>query len=94
LEPGVVRPRALCDPAALTMPEQARIMGITGAVVMRYIVETDGSVSRIQVRNGDAPPVLVEAVRTWLERCRFKPGMARGQDARIQIDQPFVFKLR
>jgi outer membrane biosynthesis protein TonB len=57
-------------------------------------VETDGSVSRIQLRNSDAPPVLVEAVRTWLERCRFKPGIARGQDARIQIDQSFVFKLR
>jgi len=94
LQPGVVRPRALCDPAAPSMPEQARIMGITGAVVMRYIVETDGSVSRMQLRNSDAPPILVEAVRTWLERCRFKPGMARGQDARIQIDQPFVFKLR
>jgi protein TonB len=94
LQAGVVRPLALCNPAAPTMPEQARIMGITGAVVMRYVVETDGSVSRIQVRNSDAPPVLVEAVRTWLERCRFKPGIARGQDARIQIDQPFVFKLR
>ena len=94
LQPGVVRPRALCDPAAPTMPEQARIMGITGAVAMRYVVETDGSVSRIQLRNSDAPPILVEAVRTWLERCRFKPGIAHGQDARIQIDQPFIFKFR
>jgi protein TonB len=92
--PGIAKPRPLCDPAAPTMPEQARIMGIIGAVVMRYVVETDGSVSRIQLRNSDAPPVLVEAVHTWLERCRFKPGVARGQEARIQIDQSFVFKLR
>jgi TonB family protein len=91
---GIVRPRALCDPPAPTMPEQARIMGITGAVVMRYVVEPDGAVSRIQLRNGDAAPVLIEAVRGWLEHCRFMPGMARGKPAAIQIDQPFVFKLR
>jgi outer membrane biosynthesis protein TonB len=61
---------------------------------MRYVVETDGSVSRMELRNGDAAPVLVEAVRTWLEHCRFRPGIARGQEARIQVERPFVFKLR
>jgi len=91
---GVVPPRALCDPPRPMMPEQARLMGITGAVMMRYVVEPDGSVSRIQLRNSDAPPVLVDAVRRWLSYCRFAPGMARGQVARIQVDQPFVFKLR
>ena len=93
VQPGIVRPRALCDPPRPMMPEQARLMGITGAVLMRYVVETDGSVSRMQLRNSDAPPVLVEAVQRWLEHCRFAPGMARGQMARIQVDQPFLFKL-
>ncbi len=92
--PGIVKPRPICDPAVPIMPEQARIMGITGAVVMRYVVEPDGSVGQIQLRNSDAPPVLVEAVRNWLERCRFTPAVANGQQVRIRVDQPFLFKLR
>jgi len=76
------------------MPEQARIMGITGAVVMRYVVEPDGSVGEIQLRNADARPVLVEAVHNWLERCRFTPAVANGQQVRIRVDQPFLFRLR
>ncbi|TMB31383.1 MAG: energy transducer TonB [Deltaproteobacteria bacterium] len=93
-QPGVSRPRPLCDPPAPTMPEQARIMGITGAVVMHYVVERDGSVSQVQLRNSDAPPVLVEAVRDWLAHCRFTPAVANGRQVRIRVDRPFVFKLR
>jgi len=92
-EPGVERPRPLCDPPAPRMPEQARIMGITGAVVMRYVVEPDGSVTGVQLLNRDAAPVLVEAVRDWLAHCRFTPAVANGKQVRIRWDRPFVFKL-
>jgi protein TonB len=92
-QPGVERPRPLCDPPAPTMPEQARIMGITGAVMMRYVVEPDGSVSGVHLLNSDAPPVLVEAVRDWLAHCRFTPAVANGRQVRIRWDRPFLFKL-
>jgi TonB family protein len=93
-EAGVERPRALCDPPAPRMPEQARIMSITGAVVMRYVVEPDGSVTGIQLLNHDAAPVLVEAVRDWLAHCRFTPAVANGKQVRIRWDRQFFFKLQ
>jgi TonB family protein len=91
----MARPRPLCDSPGPAMPEQARIMGVTGTVRMRYVVGLDGSVERIDlVNSGSAPPVLVEAVRNWLEHCRFTPAVANGQPVRVKIDQPFVFRLR
>jgi outer membrane biosynthesis protein TonB len=72
----------------------ARAFSGRRTVLMRYVVEPDGSVSQIQLRNSEAPPVLVEAGRDWLAHCRFTPAVANGRQVRIRVDRPFVFKLR
>ena len=54
------RPSGSCA-SGPSMPEQARLMGITGAVVARYVVHADGRVGEVQILNPSAPPVLIGA---------------------------------
>ena len=74
------------------MPEQARLMGITGAVVARYVVHADGRVGEVQILNPSAPPVLIGAVRTFLEGCPFIPSLVNGNPVAVRVEQPFVFR--
>ena len=76
------------------MPEQARLMGITGAVVARYFVHADGRVGELQILNPSAPPVLIGAVRTYLEGCPFVPSLVNGNPVAVRVEQPFVFRLQ
>lgn len=87
------RPRAAESCGAPRMPEQARLMGLTGAVVVRYVVGEAGRAEDIRVVN-DALPVLAQAVRAWLEQCAFEPALAGGRPVRTRITQPFFFRLR
>lgn len=85
------RARALCDPPQ--MPEQARLLGITGSVVVRYTVGRDGRARDVQLLK-DPAPVLSEAVARWLASCTFDPALAGDQPVAVRITQPFVFRIR
>jgi TonB family protein len=76
-------------------PEKARMDGITGMVLVEYVVHTNGVVSHVALKNPEAPPLLFEAVRGWLLACRFEPSkdLSSGQPVAVKIIQPFVFKL-
>ena len=91
---GMTRPEpgGACGP--LVMPEQARTMGITGRVIVKYVVHSDGSVdgAKLQVM-GSAPPILAEAVKKWLIGCQFKPAMQGGRPIAVAIIQPFNFQI-
>jgi TonB family protein len=63
-------------------------------VLVSYIVNEDGRVTRVHLRNADAPPVLFAAVRDWLMSCRFDPATRDGRPIAIKIIQPFNFTLR
>jgi periplasmic protein TonB len=51
-------------------PPQARKQGITGVVVLRAVIGTDGTVRTIEVVSGDPllAPAAVDAVRQWVYR--------------------------
>ena len=65
------------------MPEQARLMGITGAVVARYVVHADGRVGEVQILNPSAPPVLIGAAGAHRRRrCSSAPSAPFSKGAR------------
>jgi TonB family protein len=75
-------------------PEEARGSGITGIVLVSYVVQTDGRVTRVHLRNPSAPRVLFLAVRDWLLSCRFTPSMHDGKPLAVKVIQPFNFTIR
>ena len=86
------RPTAECRPPKPAAPEQARQMGITGLVLVEFVVHSDGHVGEVALKNPNAPPVLFEAVRTWLLGCPYSPSMQGSKPIPVKIIQPFTFK--
>lgn len=85
-------PTADCQPPKPIAPEQARQMGITGLVLVEYVVHSDGHVGEIKLKNPTAPPMLFEAVEKWLKGCPHVPSMAGSKPLAVKIVQPFNFK--
>ncbi len=74
-------------------PELARKAGMEGLVVVKVVVEPDGSVSNPEIlRTGGEllDAAAIDAVR----QLKFKPGMQRGVPVRVSFAVPVRFRLR
>ncbi len=86
-------PRAVCLPAKPIPPDQAVQLGLTGAVLVEYLVDADGHVSAISLEKSTAHPALNEAVRRWLEGCPYAAGVSRrGRPISLRVSQLYIFK--
>ncbi len=74
-------------------PEDARQNGIEGRVILSGIVETDGSVSSIQVLKSSNRSDMDDAAIAAFQQFEFEPGKVDGQPVRTRIVVPFQFKL-
>jgi TonB family protein len=80
-------------------PETAREAGFEGSVFVRFIVETDGSITNIEVLKDQTPGGgLKEAALAAVEAMndmpkRWNPGMQRGKPVRVRVVVPLKFKL-
>ncbi|HKJ91362.1 MAG TPA: TonB family protein, partial [Oceanipulchritudo sp.] len=77
---------------APTYPPELRRAGISGTVVLMFIVRDDGTTSNITVERSDNPAFeepAIRAVRKW----RFEPGEKDGKavNTRVRIPIPFKF---
>ena len=87
------QPTELCQPPKPPLPAEAKEKGISGLVLVEYVVHTDGHVGEVENRNLRAPPLLFEAVRAWLLACPFEPShLEGGRPIAVKIIQPFTFK--
>ncbi|CAN5767546.1 hypothetical protein BH11BAC7_BH11BAC7_31500 [soil metagenome] len=80
----------------LNYPKEEMIMGIQGTVYVNFIVEPDGSVSNVRIKQGvpDGPGLEKEAMRVIYQMPAWKPGMLNGKPARIEMTQPITFSLK
>lgn len=75
-------------------PVIAQENGIQGRVVCRFIVNTDGSITDIEVlRSGGDPSLDKEAVRVISSMPNWKPGKHKGKPVRVRYSVPVSFKL-
>lgn len=73
--------------------EQARQRGVTGEVVLEIVVQRDGSVGAVRVRQGLGSGLderAIEAVRQW----RFAPARRLGQPVDVMVEVAVEFRLR
>lgn len=77
---------------AIGYPQVARDAGIEGNVVVRVLVDKDGSYRRHKVLNG-VHPVLEKAVEKQLPNLRFTPAIQGGKPIQFWVNIPFAFKL-
>lgn len=77
----------------LKYPKEAMNDSIQGRVVIRYIIQTDGSVSEIEVVVSVHPLLDAEAKRVIGAMKKWKPAIQRGKAIKTAYEQDFYFKL-
>lgn len=73
-------------------PQIAKENGVEGMVIVRMIVERDGSLSNVHVIKGIGAGCDEEALRVVNMMPKWKPGFQQGQAVRVQFNLPIRFK--
>jgi len=79
--------------ANVKYPEVARNNGISGSVVLEFVVEKDGSISGVKVLAGVYPDLDQEAVRVIKMLPKWKAGKQMGKPVRCYFQIPIRFSI-
>lgn len=77
-------------------PEAAKKEKAEGTIIVKFTVETDGSISNISTANEGAPQrqdLVLEAVRVVKGMPKWTPGEAEDKAAKCEMALPVQFKL-
>ncbi len=77
----------------LEYPQIARENGIQGTVVLKLIIEADGSISDVLVLRGLGGGCEKEAIRVVHSMPKWEPGIQNGKKVRVGVALPIRFKL-
>ncbi len=74
-------------------PAQARRMGVEGKVFVEFVVQTDGSITDVKVKNGIGAGCDAEALRVVKTAPLWEPGKNKGVAVKQRLVLPISFKL-
>jgi protein TonB len=77
----------------LVYPTMAREAGISGEVLISFVVEPNGHLTDFSVIRSVAPVLDEEALRVAKLMPNWKPGKLRGKAVRVQFQLPITFTL-
>ncbi len=75
-------------------PVMARESGVEGRVFVNFVVEPNGSISKVKVLRGIGGGCDEEAMRVVQSMPAWKPGKQRGTAVRVNYTVPIIFKLQ
>ncbi len=75
-------------------PAQSKRAGEEGVVVLTVLVSADGRVKAVVVQQGSGFPRLDAAVRSAVQRWRFKPALQAGRPIEAEVQVPVRFELK
>ena len=74
-------------------PEQARRLGVEGTVIVVFVVNTDGSISDVDILRGIGGGADEEAIRVVENAPAWSPGKQNGEAINTRMRLPIRFKL-
>ncbi len=77
----------------LKYPPTARSTGTEGRVMVRFIINKDGTISSIAIQEGVNAELDAEAIRVIKKMPAWQPGWRDGEKERYPYKLPVVFKL-
>ena len=77
-------------------PEMAKEANIQGKCFVKFVVETDGSISNVEVLKGvpGGPACDQEAIRVIKAMPKWNIGKQNGRPVRVYFNVPIIFKLQ
>ena len=79
--------------ANVSYPPVAAENGIQGRVLVRFVVERDGTITNVSVAKGVDASLDHEAVRVVKKMPKWNPGKHNGKPVRTKFTVPITFKL-
>ena len=77
----------------LTYPSRARELGIVGDAYISFVVEKDGSLTRLHVLNGISDDIKKECIKVVSKMPKWIPGQANGLPVNVKLTLPIQFQL-
>ena len=74
-------------------PENAKEKGVTGTVIINFVVGSDGKIGRIKVMRGIGSGCDEEAIRVLVKMPNWIPGKKGGEAVAASVTLPFKFNL-
>lgn len=78
---------------SLRYPVTAMQTGLQGRVILKFIVNEDGTLSDIQVIRSIDPELDKEAVRLVKTMPEWNPGLEKGEKVKMEFTLPIIFRL-
>lgn len=78
--------------AHLDYPEEAEKAGIQGRVIIKFVIEADGTVTHPEILRGLSPEVDKEAIRLVSSMPKWTPGKVNGKEVASYFTIPLVFR--
>ena len=78
----------------LRYPQIAQENGITGRVLLQFVIERDGTLTNIEVLQTPDRSLSDEAARVLKMSPKWKPGKQRNQAVRVKFTLPVDFRLQ
>lgn len=78
----------------LRYPERAQQNDIQGRVIVRFVVNKDGSIEQVAIAKGVDKDLDQEAIRVVKRMPKWQPGKNNGQAVRSYFTLPVTFKLQ
>ena len=75
-------------------PEYDILKGIQGTVYISYVIEIDGSVTRVKLLRGLSKGIDAEAIRVVKLFPKWIPGTLNGRPVRVRFNMPLYFKIK
>jgi len=86
------RPKPLSIPAP-KYPEQGKTAGQKGIVVVKALIDLDGSVAETQILFTDLPPFFEDVAEKAARKAKFEPAKRFGRPVKVWVSRPFKFRL-
>jgi protein TonB len=74
-------------------PYKARHRGIEGEVTVKFLVQTDGTVTRVEIVSASPQGLFEDAVTDAVVKWRFEPGRIAGQPVAAWVVNTIVFDM-
>lgn len=91
--PKDIRPPKELHRPSVRYPPTSRDDGEEGTVTLRFIVQTDGSISDIRIARSSGHRRLDTAAQKALRNTKFQPATCHGKPIAVRIHQSFRFEL-
>jgi TonB family protein len=74
-------------------PSDAQRANIQGKIFVKFVVQSDGEIGRIEILKGIGFGCEEEAVRVLAKMPKWKPGMQNGKPVAVYYTMPIAFRL-